>query len=138
MSIIIPKLNKELYDFPKFFKPIILLNTIEKLIKKVIGNRLQFHLILNDFIHPSQLDSLKQRLTSDTDIVFTHFIHSGWVKYKITSTLAFNITQFFLFLNYCLLPLILRKAGFNSKVKHFSKKKNLVSLKQFFFFVFQC
>ena len=138
MSIIIPKLNKELYDSPKFFKPIILLNTIEKLIKKVIGNRLQFHLILNDFIHPSQLDSLKQRLTSDTDIVLTHFIYSGWVKYKITSTLAFNITQFFLSLNYCLFPLILRKAGFNSKVKHFSKKKNLVSLKQFFFFVFQC
>ena len=138
MSIIIPKPNKKLYNSPKFFKPIILFNTIGKLIKKVIGNRLQFHLILNDFIHLSQLDSLKQRLTSDTDIVLTHFIHSGWVKYKITSTLAFNITQFFLSLNYCLLPLILRKVGFNSKVKHFSRKKNLVSLKQFFFFVFQC
>ena len=138
MSIIIPKPNKELYDSPKFFKPIILLNTIEKLIKKVIGNRLQFHLILNDFIHLSQLDSLKQRLTSDTDIVLTHFIYLGWVKYKITSILAFNITQFFLSLNYCLLPLILRKASFNSKVKHFSRKKNLVFLKQFFFFVFQC
>ena len=41
-SIIISKPNKELYDFPKAFKSIVLLNTISKLIKKVIGERLQF------------------------------------------------------------------------------------------------
>jgi len=34
ISIIIPKPNKELYDSLKSFKPIVLLNTIEKLIKK--------------------------------------------------------------------------------------------------------
>jgi len=45
MFIIIPKLNKESYDSPKFFRPIILLNTIEKLIEKVIGDRLQFQII---------------------------------------------------------------------------------------------
>jgi len=57
--IIIPKPNKESYDSPKSFKPIILLNTIGKLIKKVIGDRLQFYSISNNFIHPSQLGSLK-------------------------------------------------------------------------------
>ena len=35
------------------------------------------------------------------------------------SSLAFDIVQYFLSLNYCLLPLILRKAGFDSKVKRF-------------------
>ena len=38
-SIIISKPNKKLYDFSKFFRSIVLLNTIEKLIKKVISNR---------------------------------------------------------------------------------------------------
>ena len=52
-SIIIPKPNKESYDSPKVFRPIVLLNTIEKLIKKFIGERLQFHLISNNFIHLS-------------------------------------------------------------------------------------
>ena len=41
-TIIIPKPNKMLYNQPKAFRPIVLLNTLEKLIKKVIAERLQF------------------------------------------------------------------------------------------------
>jgi len=37
----------------------------------------------------------------------------------MTSTLAFNIAQFFLSLNYCMLSLILGKAEFNPKVMYF-------------------
>jgi len=51
MSIVIPKPNKESYNSPKSFSPIMLLNVIGKLIEKVIGERLQFHAIANDFIH---------------------------------------------------------------------------------------
>lgn len=39
--IIIPKSNKALYGTSKTFRPIILLNTLSKLIKKAIGKRLQ-------------------------------------------------------------------------------------------------
>jgi len=42
ISIIISKPNKESYDSLKAFQPIVLLNTISKLIKKVIEKRLQF------------------------------------------------------------------------------------------------
>ena len=41
-SIIIPKPNKASYDIPKIFRPITLLNTLGKLIEKIIGKRLQF------------------------------------------------------------------------------------------------
>jgi len=51
--IIIPKPNKDLYDSPKAFKLIVLLNILGKLIEKVIGERLQFHSISNNFIHLS-------------------------------------------------------------------------------------
>jgi len=118
-SIIIPKPNKKSYNSSKLFKPIVLLNTIGKLIEKVIGDKLQFYSILNNFIHPSQLSSLKQRLISDVSIALTHFIHSGWVNHTTTSTLAFNITQSFLLLNYWVLLLIFRKAGFDPKVRQF-------------------
>ena len=74
-SIIIPKPNKKLYNSSKSFRSIILLNTLGKLIKKVIGNRLQFNLISNNFIHQSQLGSLKQRSMSDAGITFMHFIY---------------------------------------------------------------
>ena len=74
--IIIPKPNKELYNSPKLFRPFILLNTIRKLIEKVIGEHLQFHVILNNFVHLCQLNELKQRLTTDAGVTLTHFIHT--------------------------------------------------------------
>ena len=43
-TIVIPKPNKSSYDMPKSFRLIVLLNTLGKLIEKVISNRLQFHL----------------------------------------------------------------------------------------------
>jgi len=88
------------YDQPKAFWPIVLLNTLGKLIKKVIVERLQFIVASNDFIHPSQLGGLKFKSTTDTGVALTHIICSGWVKNKTTSTLTFNISQFFLSLNY--------------------------------------
>ena len=42
------------------FQPIVLLNMLEKLIKKVIRERLQFQVILNNFFYPNQLSRLKQ------------------------------------------------------------------------------
>ena len=117
--IIIPKPNKMLYDQPKAFQPIVLLNTLEKLIKKVISERLQFTVTSNDFIHPSQLGGLKFKSITDTGVALTHIVQSEWVKGKTTSTLAFDISQFFPFLNHQLLTLILEKVGLESKVSTF-------------------
>lgn len=77
MTIVIPKPNKALYDSPKSFRPIVLLNSLGKLIEKVIGDRLQFHIISNNFIHQSQLGGLKFKSTTDVGITLTHFIHMG-------------------------------------------------------------
>ena len=100
MMIVIPKPNKSIYDSPKLYWPIVLLNMIGKLFKKMIGEHLQFYTISNSFIHHSQLGSLKQRSTTDASVILTHIIHLGWVKNLITSTLAFDIAQFFPSLNH--------------------------------------
>jgi len=52
-------------------------------------------------------------------ITLTHFIHTEWIKNISTSTLAFDIAQFFPFLNHCLLSSILGKAGFESRIVNF-------------------
>jgi len=49
-SIVIPKSNKEFYNTPKSFQPIVLLNTTGKLIEKIISTRLQFHMSANSFL----------------------------------------------------------------------------------------
>jgi len=92
---------------------------VGKLIKKVISERLQFQTTSNDFIHPSQLGGLKFKFTTDAGVALTHIIHSGWVKNLLTSTLVFNIAQFFPFLNYYILTLILKKVEFDNYVVNF-------------------
>ena len=77
LTIVIPKPNKASYDSLKLFWPIILLNTLGKLIEKIIGERLQFQVINNNFIHYSQLGGFKFKSTSDAGIALTHFICTG-------------------------------------------------------------
>ena len=77
MTVVIPKSNKTLYNSPKLFRLIVLLNTMGKLIKKVIGERLQFLTTSNDFIHPSQLGGLKFKSTTNVGVALTYIIHSG-------------------------------------------------------------
>jgi len=118
-TIVIPKPNKSLYNHPKAFHPIVLLNTLGKLIEKVVAERLQFIVASNNFIHPSQLGGLKFKSTSDASTALTHIVQSGWAKGRSTSTLAFDISQFFPSLNHRILVLTLEKAGLDSKVMTF-------------------
>ena len=98
--IVILKPNKTSYNQLKVFCPIVLLNTLGKLIEKVVAERLQFMVASNEFIHPSQLGSLKFKSTSDAGIALTHIVRSGWAKGKSSSSLAFDISQFFPLLNH--------------------------------------
>ena len=73
-TVVIPKPNKQSYDNPKVFRPIVLLNTLGKLIKKAIAERLQFTVAANDFIHPCQLGSLKFKFTANAGIMLSHIV----------------------------------------------------------------
>ena len=75
----------------------------------------------NDFIHPSQLGGLKFKSTTDVEVALTYIICSGWVKNLSTSTLVFDIAQFFPSFNHCFLTCILQKVGLDSHgVKFFT------------------
>ena len=73
----------------------------------------------NNFIYSSQLGGLKFKSMTDADIALTHIIWTVWVKNLLTSTLAFDIVQFFPSLNYCLLTLIMKKVGFDNYIISF-------------------
>jgi len=73
-TVVIPKPNKKLYNSPKLFRSIVLLNTVGKLIEKVIEERLQFNIASNDFIYLSQLGGLKFKSTTDAGVALTHTI----------------------------------------------------------------
>jgi hypothetical protein len=105
--IIIPKPNKPVYNKAKSFQPIILLNTIGKLIKKMIAIRLQFEGVGSGVVHPCQTGGVIQRSVQDTAIALSHHVRTGWSNKKVTSVLAFDIAQFFPSLNHYVLISIL-------------------------------
>ena len=74
--VIISKPNRTSYNLSKSFWPIILLNTTSKLFEKMIGERLQFSSISNNFIHLCQLGRFKHKSITDMGIALTHFIRS--------------------------------------------------------------
>jgi len=118
-TVVIPKPNKINYNSPKSFRSIVLLNTMGKLIEKAISNRLQFHLLANDFLDSHQFGGIHQRSTIDAGIYLTHLIRVGWLRQCHMSVLAFDIAQFFISLNHQFLSLCLKKAGLNTNVIHF-------------------
>jgi len=75
--------------------------------------------VSNNFVHLSQLGGLKFKSTADAGIALTHIVQLGWIKGRTTSTLAFDIAQFFPSLNHCFLVLVLEKAGLDPRVTNF-------------------
>ena len=62
---------------------------------------------------------MKFKSTTDAGVALTHIIHSGWVKNLSTSTLAFDIAQFFPSLNHCFFTCILQKVSIDSRIVKF-------------------
>ena len=85
VSVIIPKPGKPAYDTPKALRHIVLLNTLGKLIEKMIARRLQFDAIKHSVLHPNQLGGIAQRSTEDAGLFLTHLVRSGWAKGLKTS-----------------------------------------------------
>ncbi|PPQ93324.1 hypothetical protein CVT25_014425 [Psilocybe cyanescens] len=119
MSVVIPKLNKLFYSTPKVLRPIVLLNTVGKLIKKMLSNCIQFNSITSDVFYPNQIRGICQRFTKDAGLILMHMVHAGWVKGLKTSVIAFDVPQFFLSLNYEVLIAILWKLGFSANIVKF-------------------
>ncbi len=114
--MVIPKPGKPSYSTPKAFRPIVLLNTLGKLIEKMIANRCQFDMIDLDLVHPNQFGGVRQRSTEDAGAYLTHLVRAGWARGLKTSVIAFDIAQFFPSLNHEFLLAAMRKQGFSPGV----------------------
>ncbi|KDR64959.1 hypothetical protein GALMADRAFT_82479, partial [Galerina marginata CBS 339.88] len=119
LSVIIPKPGKPSYSTPKSFRPIVLLNTLGKLIEKMISNRIQFDSVKHDVFHPNQVGGVRQRSTEDAGLYLTHIVRAGWAKGLKTSVLAFDLAQFFPSINHDVLLAVLPKLGFPPNVVKF-------------------
>jgi hypothetical protein len=85
VSVIILKLGKPSYSTPKSFRPIVLLNTLGKLIEKMISTWLQFDGIKFGVFHSNQLGGIQQQSTADAGLFLTHLVKVGWAQGLKTS-----------------------------------------------------
>jgi hypothetical protein len=118
-TVVIPKPGKPLYDTPKSFRPIVLLNTLGKMFEKMLSNRLQFEAAEHGVLHPNQFGGVRQNSTEDAGCFLTHVVHAGWHAKLKTSMVAFDLAQFFPSINHDVLLSIRDKQGFVPEVDVF-------------------
>jgi hypothetical protein len=97
----------------------VLLNTLGKLVKKMLARRLQFDGVAHDIFHPNQFGGIAQRSTEDAGVYLTHLIRAGWAKGLTTSIVAFDIAQFFPSINHSVLLEVVAQSGFPLCVGNF-------------------
>ena len=60
LSVIIPKPGKPSYSTPKLFHPIVLLNTLGKLVEKMLSHRMQYDGVQHGTFQPNQFGGVSQ------------------------------------------------------------------------------
>ncbi|KAF8648470.1 hypothetical protein AX14_008791 [Amanita brunnescens Koide BX004] len=114
--VIIPKLNKPKYNVPKAFRLISLLNTIGKLLTKVIATRMQFDCLKFGILHPGQCGGVAKHATIDAGVTLASFVAESRELGLHSTACAFDISQFFPSLSHVTCALILRRFGFNESL----------------------
>ncbi|KAF8657821.1 hypothetical protein AX14_007828, partial [Amanita brunnescens Koide BX004] len=111
--VIIPKPNKPKYNVPKAFRPISLLNTMGKLLTKIIATRMQFDCLKYDILHPGQCGGVVKHATIDAGTILASFVAESREQGLHSTACTFDIAQFFPSLSHEGCALILGRFGFN-------------------------
>ena len=119
VSIIIPKPKKDDYSVPKAYWPIALLNTLGKLLTKIVANHLQFDSIANNLLRAGQFGGIQKHATDDVGVLLMDFISSHRDQGLHTLVLALDIAQFFLLLSHSVMAALLQKLGFHKYIIQF-------------------
>ena len=113
LSVVIPKPNKPDYSIPKAYRPIALLNTLGKLLTKILANRLQHDAIACGLLHRDQFGGIQGHSTIDAGLVLTDFISEHRERGWHTSVCAVDVAQFFPSLSHAVMERILGRLGFS-------------------------
>ena len=112
-SVIIPKPNKTDYTIPKAYRPIALLNTLGKLLTKILANRLQHDAAEHNILHRDQFGGIQGHSTIDAGLVLTDFISEHRERGWHASACAVDVAQFFPSLSHEVMGRILKRLGFS-------------------------
>ncbi len=100
IAIALKKPNKPDYSNPRAYRLITLLESLGKVLEKVIAKRLTFLAGKFDLVPGNQFGGRAHSSTSDAIMAFINDVHSAWNHGKVTSALTFDIKGYFDFVNH--------------------------------------
>ena len=92
---IIPKPNKIDYKTSKSYRPIVLLNCLEKIIEKIFAVRLSYYAETKNLLYKEQMGGRKQRSAIDAALRLTHEIQKARRKKLVSSCLMLDVKDVF-------------------------------------------
>ena len=113
LSVIIPKPNKPDYSISKAYRPIALLNTLGKLLTKILANRLQHDAAAFGLLHPGQFGGIQKHATIDAGLVLMDYVNKHRERGWHSSVCAIDVAQFFPSLSHAVMSIILERLGFS-------------------------
>ena len=89
--MVLRKLGKPRYDIPKVYRPIVLLNTMGKLLTAIISEQLTYYMEIYSLLPPTHFGGRPGRTTTDALHALTYKIKDVWRKRQVISVLFLDI-----------------------------------------------
>ena len=112
ITIVLPKPNKPSYSTPRAWRPIQLLETLGKLLEKIIASRISFDVGRFNLVPPEQFGGRRSSSCLDAALSLTHDIESAWNHQRVASFLCIDVKGFFDNVNHDRLVRVMWEKGF--------------------------
>ena len=90
-TVVIWKPEKSNYSMPKAYRPIVLLNTMWKVITAIVANRITFYTEKYQLLPANHFGGRPGRTTSDAIHMLTNSIKAAWRMQEVVSVLFLDI-----------------------------------------------
>jgi hypothetical protein len=110
--VVIPKPNKPDYSLAKAHRPILLLETLSKLMEKAVAKRFQYDIVKEGLINTNQFGGRTHSSCLDTGLTLIHDVQAAHAAGLKVGILLFNVKGFFNNVNHARMTARLCNMGF--------------------------
>jgi hypothetical protein len=119
--VAIPKPDKPDYSLPKAHRPISLLETMSKLLEKVVAKRMQHDIVKHELIHANQFGGRAHSSCLDAGLALIHDVQDAQRRGLKVGILLFDIRGFFDNVNHGRMTAVLENLGYPPELVRWSE-----------------
>ena len=119
--MVILKPDKLDYSVAKAHRPILLLETLSKLLEKAVAKRFQHDIVEHELIPSTQFGGRMHSSCLDAALTLIHDVQGAHVAGLKAGMLLFNVKGFFDYINHARMVAILKQLGFNELIVRWTR-----------------